>query len=294
MSFFEKKLSESDLKRIEDVVAKHAIKTAEIIDRRMSREKVVNKGKQKHICLSCDLTGLIQTKMQIVKCPKCGGLFVDAFYSELYREEFGAPHSCKVLNPLFLQEFLRDLERHRKNGDITTNQYREAVDILTTVNVNEPLLQITLDSYESVPKVTYKGKEVKNKTNVKFEWETNDEHVKRPNFSVKYLGGSEKGVALKTISYENPYGSEEPSNEQKVITSGKVLILNPKQLMNDEMKDKVISKVKESLKTGIVVLDGMDYEIVDGLVIGVDVATGNDSSVVETRADGEVVEVRYV
>ncbi|MCM3619174.1 hypothetical protein M3936_16415 [Sutcliffiella horikoshii] len=176
------------------------------------KDREVLQGKQKHVCTSCNHKELIQTRMQVVKCPKCEkGLFIDSWHLEQYKKEFGPLHRDVRLDPLFMTELKMNLESLFDHGHITTNMYREALSKIKTIE-DIPLLSITLDSYSSIPTVLYKGEEIQKKVKVKFDWETNDEQIKSPNILIEHYEKSDKVPALKTIKYEDPHAIIEESD----------------------------------------------------------------------------------
>ncbi|MEK4666545.1 hypothetical protein MKX82_03995 [Niallia sp. FSL R7-0271] len=67
----------------------------------------------------------------------------------------------------------------------------------------QPLLQITLDEYGSVPKVLYKGKEVDRKVEVEFKWNTKEAVTASglARFSITHGDEASDNMAVKTISY---------------------------------------------------------------------------------------------
>ncbi|WP_186578056.1 hypothetical protein [Aquibacillus kalidii] len=66
------------------------------------------------------------------------------------------------------------------------------------------LLTIELDNITSVPRVFYKGDEVKDKVRVKFDWETNKSEVEAtlPDILIEYLNDC-KNVGITTIEHGN-------------------------------------------------------------------------------------------
>lgn len=72
------------------------------------------------------------------------------------------------------QHILRDNIEHCKN--VTPEQMESLIELfeMHSQNNNEKLLTIELQDETSVPRVFYKGAEVKYKSNVFFDWETSD------------------------------------------------------------------------------------------------------------------------
>lgn len=104
------------------------------------------KSKIKRTCLVCDHVGTTyETKKEhkdIIPCPKCKGSFVDVWEKEKYASD------------------IKEIE------GITIN--------IDARKANPPLLTIELENESSVPKVFYKGEEVKHKANILFDWDTSD------------------------------------------------------------------------------------------------------------------------
>lgn len=96
------------------------------------------------------------------------------------------------------------------------------------------LLTIELDSYNSVPKVMYKGEEITGKVSVSFDWKTNDhQEIHMTNFTIEhYERNKEDFPALKTIMYGDP----NKQNEKQIVNTFKerVAALN---LWIEEMND---------------------------------------------------------
>ncbi|USK43734.1 hypothetical protein [Cytobacillus oceanisediminis] len=59
-------------------------------------------------------------------------------------------------------------------------------------NYSEPLLSITLDNEEAVPKVIYQGKEITHKQSVSFEWETDTCIPGGLTYSIEHIDGDGK------------------------------------------------------------------------------------------------------
>jgi|SRR5690625_417624 len=54
------------------------------------------------------------------------------------------------------------------------------------LDYNKPLLSIELQDETSVPKVFYKGEEVKLKTNVQFDWDTDTEYMGGLTYAIEH------------------------------------------------------------------------------------------------------------
>lgn len=71
------------------------------------------------------------------------------------------------------------------------------------------LLVIELDSYDSVPTVFYKGKQILGEVKVSFEWETDDaESKKYPHILIKYVDKENEVPVLKTISIQDLFRND--------------------------------------------------------------------------------------
>ncbi|PGT77312.1 hypothetical protein COD86_26790 [Bacillus cereus] len=68
---------------------------------------------------------------------------------------------------------------------------------------NDPLLVIEVQDMNSVPSVTYKGKDIKGKVLINYEWTTDEFEKKgKHNMTIKHIDGHEKYVVGKTIQEE--------------------------------------------------------------------------------------------
>ena len=77
---------------------------------------------------------------------------------------------------------------------------------------NKPLLTIELDEIDSVPKVIYKGEEIKGKVRVAFEWETDSEVMElgSPYIDIEYcVNNPNERPYTKSISYNGYFKKDE-------------------------------------------------------------------------------------
>jgi hypothetical protein len=73
-------------------------------------------------------------------------------------------------------------------------------------NDGRKLLVIELDEYGSVPRVFYRGEEIKGKKRVLFDWHTKDEkHLGLPSIEIEYAGEENNLPAIKMIKLANPF-----------------------------------------------------------------------------------------
>jgi hypothetical protein len=95
--------------------------------------------------------------------------------------------------------------RNRKKIDGLCCSWCEAP--LFPINKTRPLLTIELQSYGDVPKVFYKGEEIKNKVYVGFEWETNtdDPLPKLPTIHIRHDEADGDYHSTKTICHSSPF-----------------------------------------------------------------------------------------
>lgn len=73
-----------------------------------------------------------------------------------------------------------------------------------TFEESTPLLTIELDDINSVPKVIYKGEEVKKKVRVSFDWETNSAYYNPTHIHIEHAEVEDDSVCIKSITH-NPY-----------------------------------------------------------------------------------------
>lgn len=79
--------------------------------------------------------------------------------------------------------------------DMSSAKDYSVVNTLSEVNIVQvqPLLSITLDNEETVPKVIYKGKEITHKQSVSFEWETKtDVFMGGLTYAIEHINGDGK------------------------------------------------------------------------------------------------------
>ncbi|WP_153018032.1 hypothetical protein [Saccharococcus caldoxylosilyticus] len=101
--------------------------------------------------------------------------------------------------------------RERYRGITEIPDYVEA--FLLNQAYGNKLLVIELDSYDSVPTVFYKGKQILGKVKVSFEWETGDgENKKYPHILIKHVAYdkeiSNEVPVLKTISIQDLFRND--------------------------------------------------------------------------------------
>jgi len=97
----------------------------------------------RYICLSC-------SNEETIRCSK---------------EDYKEVHVCSKCHGALVDICL-------------SGKYRKS--ILLGKEINQPLLQITLDEENGVPKVFYKGEEIELKREISFHWEKS---------SINYVGG---------------------------------------------------------------------------------------------------------
>ncbi|KAB2334269.1 hypothetical protein [Bacillus mesophilum] len=71
--------------------------------------------------------------------------------------------------------------------------------------MDAPLLQVELDTFDSVPKVFYKGEEITNRISVKLEWKTKDHKaINNCSFEIVHAENTnENDSSIRTISHNS-------------------------------------------------------------------------------------------
>lgn len=81
---------------------------------------------------------------------------------------------------------------------------------LTSKEQKSKLLVIELDEYGSVPRVFYRGEEIKKKIKVLFDWRTKDEkHSGLSNIEIEYADHENDLPVCKAIKLSNPFKESE-------------------------------------------------------------------------------------
>lgn len=117
-------------------------------------------------CLVCDYNSSTtegkENYQQVSVCPKCNGAFVDLYHIHKYMKKGWRPNKevQKQIDDKGVQDAIKGLSI--------------GLDLATSKDMTS-LLVIELQDESSVPKVLYKGKEIKLKAHVLFEWDTSDE-----------------------------------------------------------------------------------------------------------------------
>ncbi|PWA08647.1 hypothetical protein DCC39_14510 [Pueribacillus theae] len=117
---------------------------------------------------------------EISVCPKCNGAYVDLFYIHKYLKDDWKPNKeiQKQIDDKRAQDavdaFIYALgsiseDRKEERKFYNSNEWKE---VREKYLKPKPLLTIELQDENSVPKVFYKGEEVKSKKNILFDWET--------------------------------------------------------------------------------------------------------------------------
>jgi hypothetical protein len=76
--------------------------------------------------------------------------------------------------------------------------------------MKDKLLVIELDEYGSVPRVFYKGEEIKGKVRVLFDWHTKDDkHFGLPHIEIEYADHENDLPVCKAIKLSNPFKKSE-------------------------------------------------------------------------------------
>lgn len=117
----------------------------------------------------------------------------------------------------WLDKAYRDGASNQEIANVLKDRYRGTTELPEYVEaflLNQAygikLLVIELDSYDSVPTVFYKGKQILGKVKVSFEWETDDDKNKKyPHILIKHFDLdkeiSNEVPVLKTISINDPF-----------------------------------------------------------------------------------------
>ncbi|MGX5574889.1 hypothetical protein ACWKTS_26645 [Bacillus toyonensis] len=107
-------------------------------------------------------------------------------------------------------ELLKDLlhEYHSKEMGVCSCDVERVLSIANTNHQsvhmqNDSLLIIKVQDMGSVPSVTYKGKDIKGKVVINYEWTTDEfEKEGKHNMTIKHIEDSDKFVVGKTITEE--------------------------------------------------------------------------------------------
>ncbi|PEK75621.1 hypothetical protein [Bacillus toyonensis] len=107
-------------------------------------------------------------------------------------------------------ELLKDLlhEYHSKEMGVCSCDVERVLSIANTNHQsvhmqNDSLLIIKVQDMGSVPSVTYKGKDIKGKVVINYEWTTDEfEKEGKYNMTIKHIEDSDKFVVGKTITEE--------------------------------------------------------------------------------------------
>lgn len=152
------------------------------------------RARQRYLCLDCNNAEIIEcTKeehKEELECPRCKGKLVDVWNIGKYLPKY----LNKVAEPTI------SLNRIESEGDLGIY----APIRVAGINVKEaPLLQIELENINSVPRVFYKGEEIKYKMEVAFEWGTGTPETYTPAYiRIKHWDREEdKRINSKTIQH---------------------------------------------------------------------------------------------
>jgi hypothetical protein len=77
-----------------------------------------------------------------------------------------------------------------------------------SIDSTKPLITINVFDYAEVPQIIYKGKELKNKTAIKFEWKTKTDNVNdgKLEYEMEYLQESDdRFLEIKNVQYKRDY-----------------------------------------------------------------------------------------
>ncbi len=132
------------------------------VDSFNKQEEIITHAK--YTCFTCGHNDLVTGKrkdyQELRLCPCCNGLYVDIWKIDKYK--------------------------HLKNEEIKGR-------------CDKPYLQITLDELNSVPKVIYKGEEIKLKQEVIFHWETDTDEFGGTTIEIEHAEASCKYQKSKRI-----------------------------------------------------------------------------------------------
>lgn len=128
-------------------------------------------------CLVCDYgcstTEGKENYREVSVCPKCNGAFVDLYHIQKYMKKDWKPN----------KEVQKKLMAKSKQDAFDAIMY--GIDFATTKDKTS-LLVIELENERSVPKVFYKGEEIKLKTSVQFDWDTDTEYMGGLTYAIEH------------------------------------------------------------------------------------------------------------
>lgn len=102
--------------------------------------------------------------------------------------------SEKLMAKMDFSETIKGLKALQREARKATAALKELED-----ETDKPLLTIELESLDSVPKVLYKGKEIKDKTAVDFYWTTKTDKPGEVRYIVKHYERDKHGVPTHVV-----------------------------------------------------------------------------------------------
>ncbi|MCZ6942382.1 hypothetical protein EJ131_17940 [Bacillus mycoides] len=134
----------------------------------------------------------VRTEIKYYNTSKC---LVCGHRDKVYRsskEEYQEVTVCPKCNGAFVDMY--KLEKHKQLDSTKANE--------------EPLLQIVLSDINAVPKVIYKGEEIKQKIRISFDWKTNINCQSGSYIHIEHGEADEKSINTKIIQHNHPIVEE--------------------------------------------------------------------------------------
>src|SRR5690625_147053 len=163
-------------------------------------------------CLVCDHGGTTcepkEEYKEVDVCPECNGAFVDVWIINKYMEKDWKPnrevqrqlHDASVqdaVDALVSAQFTRKSADEMAEGLIALARANTTLD--QDSEVKRPLLSIELQDESSVPKVIYKGEEVKYKRNVFLDWDTDTDECGGLTYAIEHMETGNKYPVINRI-----------------------------------------------------------------------------------------------